>query len=58
MKKILVSASLLGVFVFSAAAQTKQPRTVRDFFNLLPQKYFALESCTPQTDKNCAKARR
>jgi len=38
--------------------QIKQPRTVRDFFNLLPQKYFLLEGCEPQSDKNCSKARR
>jgi len=39
-------------------AQTDQPRTVRDFFNLLPQKYFTLEGCEPKTDKNCEKARK
>ena len=33
------------------------PRTVRDFFNLLPQKYFTLEGCEPQKDKNCERAR-
>jgi len=37
--------------------QTKQPRTVREFFNLLPQKYFTLEGCEPAKDKNCEKAR-
>jgi hypothetical protein len=42
----------------SAAAQTKLPRTVRDFFNLLPQKYFTLEGCEPAKDKNCERARR
>jgi len=36
----------------------KQPRTVREFFELLPQKYFPLEGCEPATDKNCDKARR
>jgi len=39
-------------------AQTKQPRTVRDFFNLLPEKYFPLEGCEPQKDVNCERARR
>lgn len=39
-------------------SQTKQPRTVRDFFNLLPQKYFLLEGCEPAKDKNCERARR
>jgi hypothetical protein len=42
----------------SAATQTRQPRTVRDFFNLLPQKYFTLEGCEPAKDKNCERARR
>lgn len=39
------------------SSQGKQPRTVRDFFTLLSQKYFALEGCEPQKDKNCEKAR-
>lgn len=34
-----------------------EPRTIRDFFNLLPQKYFTLEGCYPDTDKDCSKAR-
>jgi hypothetical protein len=38
--------------------QTEQPRTVRDFFNLLPQKYFTLEGCEPAKDKNCERAHR
>ncbi|MCY7377008.1 MAG: hypothetical protein LH472_13700 [Pyrinomonadaceae bacterium] len=42
----------------TAESQTKQPKTVRDFFNLLPQKYFTLEGCEPAKDKNCDKARR
>lgn len=42
----------------NSEAQTKQPRTVREFFNLLPQKYFPLESCEPVKDKNCERARR
>jgi hypothetical protein len=42
----------------SPANQTNQPRTVREFFNLLPQKYFTLEGCQPKTDKNCEKARK
>jgi hypothetical protein len=49
--------------VITASAQTKQsstanPRTVRDFFNLLPQNYFPIISCKVQSDKNCDKARR
>ncbi|HVE56350.1 MAG TPA: hypothetical protein VNB22_05935 [Pyrinomonadaceae bacterium] len=54
----LFPALLICLFVFSANAQTKQPRTVRDFFNLLPQKYFTLEGCMASSDKNCNKARR
>jgi hypothetical protein len=41
-----------------ANAQTKQPKTVRDFFNLLPQKYFTLEGCVDKpTKENCGEAR-
>jgi hypothetical protein len=38
-------------------AQSDQPRTVRDFFNLLPGKYFTLEGCEPAKDRNCERAR-
>ncbi|HEY8563025.1 MAG TPA: hypothetical protein VIL74_21795 [Pyrinomonadaceae bacterium] len=38
-------------------ALTDQPRTVRDFFNLLPEKYFLLEGCEPAEDRNCERAR-
>jgi hypothetical protein len=34
-----------------------QPKTVRDFFNLLPDKYFTLEGCERETDKDCSRAR-
>ena len=34
-----------------------QPKTVRDFFNLLPEKFFTLEGCDRETDKDCRKAR-
>lgn len=37
--------------------ETNQPRTVRDFFMLLPEKYFVLEACEPEKDKNCRRAR-
>lgn len=38
---------LLTIFAFSiaAAAQAKQPKTVRDFFMALPAKYFSLDCC-------------
>lgn len=39
------------------AAQPGQPRTVRDYFELLPEKYFTLEGCERSTDKDCKKAR-
>jgi hypothetical protein len=39
-------------------AQTKQPKTVREFFDLLPQKYFTLEGCADKpTKENCERAR-
>ncbi len=33
------------------------PRSIRDFFTLLPEKYFTLEGCDRGTDKECKKAR-
>lgn len=40
-------------------SQTNQPKTVREFFELLPQKYFTLEGCSANpTAANCDKARR
>jgi hypothetical protein len=40
------------------SAPTRQPKTVREFFVLLPQKYFALEGCVANpTKKNCDRAR-
>lgn len=38
-------------------SQTKEPKTVMDFFALLPEKYFTLEGCFRKTDKDCSKAR-
>lgn len=34
-----------------------QPRTIRDFFMLLPEKYFVLEGCERETDKDCKQAK-
>ena len=34
-----------------------QPKTVIDFFNRLPEKYFTLEGCDRETDTDCKKAR-
>lgn len=33
------------------------PRTIRDFFTLLPEKYFTLEGCDRETDRGCVRAR-
>lgn len=35
-----------------------QPKTVTDYFSLLPQQIFALEGCDPTQDKGCKKARK
>lgn len=57
MKNFLYAIVLVGVFAMFANAQT--PRTVREFFNLLPQKYFTLEGCVDNPTKaNCDRARR
>ncbi len=34
-----------------------QPKTIRDFFMLLPEKYFLLEGCVREKDKDCQKAK-
>jgi hypothetical protein len=39
------------------AVQPDGPKTVRDFFMLLPEKYFTLEGCEREKDKGCKKAR-
>lgn len=38
-------------------ASNMQPKTVRDFFMLLPEEYFLLEGCEPAKDKDCRKAK-
>src|SRR5215207_3540666 len=64
MKNAMLRILLVGIFtilllVQFASAQPGQPRTVRDFFNLLPQRYFPLEDCVAKPDKaNCGKARK
>lgn len=56
MRKILFSVVFVGALAMFANAQT--PRTLREFFNLLPQKYFTLEGCVADPTKaNCDKAR-
>lgn len=39
------------------SSQTKEPKTVMDYFALLPEKYFTLEGCFREDDKDCRKAR-
>lgn len=41
----------------ASSTQSSQPKTVRDFFMLLPEKYFTLEGCDREKDKGCKKAR-
>lgn len=38
-------------------SRSSQPRTVIEFFKVLPEKYFGLEGCFRETDKDCKKAR-
>lgn len=59
MKKFSLCIFILtvSIFVQNAQAQSKNPKTVRDFFMLLPQNYFTLEGCQPAKDRNCKKAR-
>lgn len=57
---ILVSALAAALVLTCAAtaAQTRKPKTVREFFELLPQKYFPLEGCGAEPTKaNCDRAR-
>lgn len=41
----------------SPPAAVGEPKTIRDFFMLLPEKYFVLESCEKEKDKDCKKAK-
>lgn len=38
-------------------ASDTPPKTVRDFFMILPEKYFLLEGCEPVKDKDCRQAK-
>ena len=44
-RKIVFTAITIAVMAFAVAAQSKQPKTVRDFFMALPDKYFSLDCC-------------
>jgi hypothetical protein len=41
----------------SNQANANEPKNVRDFFMVLPEKYFALEGCERDKDKDCKSAR-
>jgi len=59
MSRKIILPTIFVLFVSSLTfGQTKQPKTVREFFNILPQKYFTLEGCDRTRDRNCEKARR
>jgi hypothetical protein len=51
-----VDNTSVGNFAEKAAVNT-YPKTVREFFMVLPDKYFTLEGCEPAKDKGCKKAR-
>jgi hypothetical protein len=55
-KKILFLVFAVALFGISVSAQTKQPKTVRDFFNLLPQKYFEIGCCGVHDEPDSVKA--
>jgi hypothetical protein len=46
-----------GEKVVEPAVTAEGPKTIRDFFMLLPEKYFTLEGCDREKDKDCKKAR-
>ncbi|HQU81738.1 MAG TPA: hypothetical protein PKY59_01350 [Pyrinomonadaceae bacterium] len=50
----LIFLSFVILFVFqNVSAQSKQPKNVREYFMLLPQTYFAIESCNTDIVKDC-----
>lgn len=55
-KKILFLILAASLFGISADAQTKEPKTVREFFNLLPQKYFEIGCCGVHGETDLEKA--
>lgn len=56
-KLLFLLLSIISLCTVNVAAQMKEPKTMRDFFELLPEKYFTLEGCERAKDKNCNKAR-
>ena len=55
-KNILFLILAVNLFAISAFAQTKQPKTVRDFFNLLPREYFEIGCCGVHDEPDSEKA--
>ena len=55
-KKILFLIFAIALFALSTSAQSEEPKTVRDFFNLLPQKYFEIGCCGVETDTDSERA--
>ena len=51
-----IDNTLAGNSAEKAAVNT-YPKTVREFFMALPDKYFTLEGCEPAKDKGCKKAK-
>jgi hypothetical protein len=44
-RKILLLALAIPLFAAFGSAQSKQPKTVRDYFLALPDRYFSLDCC-------------
>jgi hypothetical protein len=55
-KKVLFLVFAFALFGTLSYAQTKEPKTVRDFFNLLPQKYFEIGCCGVHDEPDSEKA--
>ncbi len=49
--KIVFSIVLFCLFASSINAQSKQPKTVRDFFMALPAEYFSLDCCLNKSQR-------
>ena len=55
-KNILFLILAVILFGTSSHAQSSKPKTVRDFFNLLPQKYFEIGCCGVYAEPDSEKA--
>jgi hypothetical protein len=56
-KKILLLVFVAVLCGVSGNGQTKKPKTVRDFFYLLPYKYFEVEGCRSGNNSDCKSGR-